>query len=240
MYTVTVTGGTGGGNYAAGATVTLTATAAAGKQFRQWSFTPTVTFTGGTNASSATVKFTMPANAVTATAAYDDITPTITTSGATPLPAAKIGEAYTTTLTASSGGATVAWSLASGSSLPPGLTLSPAGVISGTPTTAGTYTFTIRATNGSASSTVTLTLTVSPGVGNEVVGEHAGSPLRAYAQNGVLYISGLTAGEQWSVYNLSGVLIYHNTATDDKATLALPTRGVYIVRSGNKAVKAGN
>jgi hypothetical protein len=59
---------------------------------------------------------------------------TITTSS--PLPSGSIGIAYSTTLTASGGEPPYAWSLAAGSSaLPTGLSLSKAGVISGTPRT---------------------------------------------------------------------------------------------------------
>jgi len=73
-YTVTVANGTGGGEFEAGTPVTIVAgTAPSGQQFKQWSITPTVTFTGGTSAASATATFTMPAQAVTATAVYEDI-----------------------------------------------------------------------------------------------------------------------------------------------------------------------
>ena len=71
-YVVTVTNGTGGGDYVAGAVVTVTAnTAPTGQQFKQWNISPSVTYTGGTNATSATAKFTMPEQAVTATAVYE-------------------------------------------------------------------------------------------------------------------------------------------------------------------------
>jgi hypothetical protein len=75
---LTVNGGTGGGSYAPGATVTITAAPApAGQQFKQWNITPAVTFIDGTSAASQTAKFTMPAQAVTATATYEPIpTPT--------------------------------------------------------------------------------------------------------------------------------------------------------------------
>jgi Putative Ig domain len=53
--------------------------------------------------------------------------------------------AYNTTLAATGGSGTFTWSLASGSNLPAGLTLSAAGVISGTPTTAGLGNFTVNA-----------------------------------------------------------------------------------------------
>ena len=51
------------------------------------------------------------------------------------------------------------WSLSSGS-LPPGLTLGSVGKISGTPTTAGTFNFTVKAVSGSNSDTKNLSITV--------------------------------------------------------------------------------
>ena len=69
-YAVTVTGGTGGGNYAEGDTVTITANApATGKVFDKWTTSDGVTFG---NANSATTTFTMPAKAVTVKATYKD------------------------------------------------------------------------------------------------------------------------------------------------------------------------
>jgi hypothetical protein len=73
-YSLTVTGGTGGGTYTAGAPVTITAgPATAGQRFKQWTITPAVTFTDGTSATSPTAKFAMPSQAVTATATYEPI-----------------------------------------------------------------------------------------------------------------------------------------------------------------------
>lgn len=67
-YAVTVNNGTGGGDYAEGATVTITADAApSGKVFDKWTTSDGVTFA---NANSATTTFTMPAKAVTVTANY--------------------------------------------------------------------------------------------------------------------------------------------------------------------------
>lgn len=59
------------------------------------------------------------------------------------LPAGTTGVVYDQTLKASGGSPPYTWSLASGSSLPAGLTLSPTGQISGQPTTAGTTSFTV-------------------------------------------------------------------------------------------------
>jgi hypothetical protein len=54
---------------------------------------------------------------------------------------------------------TATWSLAGGN-LPPGLNLTGAGVLEGTPTTEGSYQFTVRAQDGSKSDTETYTITV--------------------------------------------------------------------------------
>ena len=60
------------------------------------------------------------------------------------LPGGTVGSVYSTTLAASGGTGTLSWSVVSGA-LPTSMTLNPStGVISGTPTTQGTSTFTIR------------------------------------------------------------------------------------------------
>lgn len=71
---------------------------------------------------------------------------------------------YTAQLQGSGGQPPYSWSLAPGSAgLPPGLTLSAGGTISGTATTAGTYPFTVRLTDAAARSvTRDLSITVSP------------------------------------------------------------------------------
>ena len=78
---------------------------------------------------------------------------TITT--ASPLPPGTLNVAYNSTLAASGGTTPYTWSLASGN-LPAGVTLSSAGVISGTPTAYGTSSFTVKVTD-SSSTPVTAT-----------------------------------------------------------------------------------
>jgi hypothetical protein len=63
------------------------------------------------------------------------------------LPDAALGQAYTSPALTASGGTVSSWSLASGA-LPAGLTLGSNGVISGTPTQSGTFSFSVQA-NGS-------------------------------------------------------------------------------------------
>lgn len=72
-YTVTVNNGTGSGEYAEGASVTITANEPeTDKQFKEWTGVDELTFTSG-SATTATATFTMPANAVTVTATYEAI-----------------------------------------------------------------------------------------------------------------------------------------------------------------------
>lgn len=71
MYSVTVNNGSGGGNYAAGATVTITATVPGGQRFTGWTVNEGSVILD--NASSATTTFTMPARAVTVTANFETI-----------------------------------------------------------------------------------------------------------------------------------------------------------------------
>jgi hypothetical protein len=68
---------------------------------------------------------------------------------------------YSQTLSVTSGSAPYTWS--TGASLPPGLSLSAAGVISGTPSVAGSFSFTIAVTDsGGQSATQTFTVTINP------------------------------------------------------------------------------
>lgn len=86
--------------------------------------------------------------------------PAITISPSTP-PDATVGLAYSTTLSASGATAPYTWSIPEGSVPPPGISLSPAGVLSGTPTVPGTYAFNIEAHDAyqcSGSATISMTV----------------------------------------------------------------------------------
>ncbi len=73
---------------------------------------------------------------------------------------AVLGKSYASSLSASGGSGGVTFVLEPGSTLPPGLTLSSNGYISGTPTELGTWTCVFRATdNGTAQQSVTKALT---------------------------------------------------------------------------------
>jgi hypothetical protein len=109
----------------------------------------TVTTPGGTSAAVAADKFTYVARLSVST---------------TMLTEATAEHAYSATLAAAGGAGNVTWSVTAGS-LPPGLTLHPdTGQITGTPTTAGSYTFTMQATDAG-----TLVQTATAGVSIRVV-----------------------------------------------------------------------
>ena len=86
------------------------------------------------------------------------IAPTITTTES--LPDGEVGTVYSQTLTAT-GDPTITWNVTSGT-LPAGLTLDTnTGTISGTPTTANTYSFTVTATNASGSDSKEYTIQIA-------------------------------------------------------------------------------
>ncbi len=122
--------------------------AAAGMAAGSYSGTITLTSSGG---SSVTVPVKL---AVSST--LQITTPQV-------LPQGEVAAAYSQSLAASGGTPPyTAWAASSGT-IPPGLALSPAGVLSGTPTTAGAYKFTGKVTDtAGASASASLQLTINP------------------------------------------------------------------------------
>ena len=136
--TVTFTFASGLAN---GATATLTVTAQVVAAPTGMTATSVATITGGANDfETNTMNNTM--------SVFTTLLAPITLAPASPLPAATFGTAYSQTLTASGGTGTGFGFAVTSGSLPPGLTLSAAGVVSGTPTAAGVYSFTVTATDG--------------------------------------------------------------------------------------------
>lgn len=114
-YTLAVTNGSGSGDYAKDAQITVTANTETGRRFKEW------TATGITlaNKTANPVTITMPANAVTLTATYEDVYAVTVTSDsngtatASPATAAQ-GETVTLTATANSGYQFKEWTVVSG------------------------------------------------------------------------------------------------------------------------------
>ena len=158
-YTFTITAGALPAGLTLGSDGTLSGTATAGGSF---SFTvKAVDSSGGSGPYNGTRAYTLTVNA-----------PTITIAPAT-LPSATVAAAYSQSVTASGGTSTYTYTKTAGS-LPAGLTLATTGVVSGTPTAGGTFTFTVKAVdsstgtgpyNGSQIITLTVnapTITVAP------------------------------------------------------------------------------
>src|SRR5207249_7516544 len=83
------------------------------------------------------------------------------------LPDGKVGTFYSTNLVVSGGHTPYSWQPAQGSGpLPPGLSLASSGLISGTPTVAGVYNFTVSVTDASfptpLNRTRTFSITIAP------------------------------------------------------------------------------
>ena len=110
-YNLTVIGGTGEGVFIQGASVTITANApATGKKFSGW----TIEGISGLDTTQTSLTFNMPANAVTATANYEDIEHTITVNGGTGGGTYKQGDEVTVTAEDKEGKEFVGWQDASG------------------------------------------------------------------------------------------------------------------------------
>ncbi len=115
----------------------------------------------------------------------------------TSLPGGTVGAPYTQSLAATGGSGAYTWSMSSGS-LPPGLALSGA-TISGTPTTAGQYSFTVKVTDGATSAQQQLSITISSAVvisTTSLPGGVAGAP---YSQS--LSAAGGSGSYTWSIAN---------------------------------------
>lgn len=100
---------------------------------------------------------------------------------------------------------------------------------------AGNYKATLTV-SGSDLTTVSIEFTYS--VITTGIDKPQSESLQAYVRSGTLYIDGLTAGESWNVYTLSGILIYQGIAKGDLVKVNLTARGMYIIKSGDKTLKA--
>ena len=142
-------------------------------------------------------------------------TPSITTTS--PLPAANVGQSYSQTLSATGGTSPYTWS--GGQGLPAGLTLGGTGAITGTPTTAGSYSFSVVATDskGVASAAATLALTVNP------------STLQITTPGGALF-NGTAASAYSTTFSAQGGTPPYTWSvppgTTDGLTFMNPTNGV--------------
>lgn len=156
-YVVTATAGPGGAITPATQTVDAGATA-------RFTVTPDrgyaiAAVTGCNGSLSGAIYTTAPITAAcTVSARFDAITVIVTLDGSL---TAQVGMPYRGLLQATGGTSPYGWAVLSGS-LPPGMTLTTEGTLSGTPTTAGSYSFSVQATDrNGATGTGVFTITVA-------------------------------------------------------------------------------
>jgi len=146
--------------------------------------------------------------------------PAITT---TTLPAGAVGSAYSQSLGATGGDGTLTWSVDSGS-LPAGLSLSSGGVISGTPTTQGASSFTVRVadgdgvTGGGDEDTQALGITVGMGIfsGDQDIGSPGMAGSASYNSGTGVYT---VAGGGSDIYGTSDKFHFVNQSWDGDVRL---------------------
>jgi hypothetical protein len=185
--------------------------------------------------------------------------PSITTATLT---GGTVGAAYSAALAETGGSGTLTWALASGSSLPAGLSLSSSGTISGTPTSAGTTSFTVKVTDssggheGAVSATKQLSLTINPvqlaisttSLANGVVGTAYGASLASTGGTGTVSWS-VTAGSLPAGLSLggstiagtpttSGMVAFTVTATDSGTPVQTAIQPLSITINSKLAITA--
>jgi hypothetical protein len=222
-YTVTVASGTGGGNYAAGEEVEITANIPpAGKAFSKWTSTDGITFD---DANKESTTFTMPAKAVTVTATYIDLPPgeyaiSVENSGHGIANAsathATAGTEITLTAEANEGYVFKEWEVVSG-----GVTIT-------------NNKFTMPANN-----VVVMAVFEAEGTDPIRLPQIASSNIHAYAMGNNIVLQNLPAGAKVEMYGLNGKLIttsHSPLATSHLGvqTIDVHAKGLYIVKAGTK------
>ena len=223
LYTVTVIDGSATpASATAGTTVTLKADEPAdGMKFKEW-----VVVSGSVTINSDNT-FTMPESNVVIMASYVPTKPAITTVA---LPDGKVGDAYNQTL-AATGTNPITWGIEAGT-LPDGLTLV-GDTIKGTPSKAGDFKFTVKATNGGGSDTKELTIKVADaeatkyhnvtlsgaGTGATGAGSHAaGTTVNIYA--------GTKSGYTFNGWTSDDVTVL--SASSKNASFVMPDKDVTV------------
>ena len=115
------------------------------------------------------------------------------------LPGGTVGSSYSTTLSASGGTPPYSWSVSSGT-LPTGLSLSSSGTLSGTPTVAGAFPFTVAVKDtASASASASLSINVASVSPLQITSSQLPGGTVSSAYSATLSASGGTSPYSWSV-----------------------------------------
>lgn len=220
-YALNVVNGAGGGSFASGVTVPISANPApSGQVFKKW--------TGATvaNALSPNTTLVMPSVNVTVTANYASLVPPLSLT-TTALSNVTVGAAYSQSLLATGGVPPYTWALVSGG-FPDGLALDSSGNLSGMPTYSGdwiySYPFQVYIkVNDSASASVAkaFSLTVvSPPVTNYTLTVIGGSGSGSQAANSTVSISANAAPAGQVFLNWTGAAVANAALAN--TTLVMP------------------
>lgn len=143
-----------------------------------------------------------------------------------------VGDAYSYTFTAS-GYPAPAYAVSSGT-LPAGLSLTSAGVLSGTPTSAGVSTFTVTASNGTSSDAISTSQTITVGRGAQAITFTSAAPSAAVM--GDSYPVAATGGASANAVTFSIDAASASTCSISGSTVAFDHAGTCVV----DADQAGN
>ena len=204
----------------------------------------------GTPTASGTFSFTIQAADAygdSASKAYSIVVnyPALTITNAATLPTGFAGSNYSQMLTASGGsGAGYSWALKAGSSLPAGLNLSAAGMITGKPTTSGPSSFTITVTDSAqntASTAFSLTINAAVSITNTsplptaYVGSNYSVTMAATGGSGSGYSWAVSGGSTLPAgLTLSAAGVLSGTPT----TTGTPTFGITVTDSAQNTASA--
>lgn len=194
------------------------------------SISPATGVISGTPTAQGTSNFTVQvqdATSATATAAVNITIVSALAFPGGPQPDGIVGSMYSTSLSASGGVTPYTWSVVSGS-LPPGLGISAAtGVVSGTPTLKGTFTFTAKVADavgatasGSVSITINSPLSITNSLPNGTVGAAYSATINA-AGGTTPYACSITAGTLPAGLSLAGCTVSGTPTTAGSSTVTV-------------------
>ena len=217
------------------------------------STTNTVQITGKATAGGSST-FTVTVTDATGASSSQQLTIVVSSLAITttsPLPPGTVNTAYGPVQFAASGGTgNITWTVANGSTLPANLSLTSAGVLSGTPTSGGTFTFGITATDSAvppAVVTSTFTLVISQAQQLTLLNGSYAFEFSGYGTNGFVAfagtftangLGGITGGEMdfnsqlGTPLNFTNLLGSYTAGTDGRGTFTftnttLPTAPIF-------------
>ena len=160
------------------------------------------------------------------------LNPFITINSPPYLPNGFVSQFYSLLLSGASNPAGLTWSLGIGAQLPPGLSLSASGVISGSPTAAGTYTFLLNAQISGTTISTNQSFTMTVYAGQTSI-QTTSLPVAFLGQPYLASLSGGPTGITWALSGMlpPGIAFNHNTGVFSGTTLETITIvGVYPIQ----------